>query len=151
MVHVYAYAWPLCVCAQRDTGVSHPSVIELAELWLNTHREKKERQQKLNALHYPNNWRKHLTGRQADGGHVAQILFKKKIQKYSEHILFLMHTNWGTKNPQTTENSKLIGKFFQNTNHESGISLKNRVLFVVFSSSALRLCALNCSRVRHEG
>lgn len=62
-----------------------------------------------------------------------------------------MHTNWGTKNPQTTENSKLIGKFFQNTNHESGISLKNRVLFVVFSSSALRLCALNCSRVRHEG
>jgi len=49
-VLLYGFVY-LCICGERDTGVSHPAVIELAELWLSTHGEKKrERQEKLNTL-----------------------------------------------------------------------------------------------------
>lgn len=97
----------VCAFAQRDTGVSHPSVIELAELWLNTHREKKERQQKLNALRYPNNWRKHLRHRQTVAVSPRFYFFKKApsfiklTQKKDEHIFFTMYKNSNNKKKQT--------------------------------------------------
>lgn len=48
----------LYICAEWDTGggggVSHPLVIELAELWLNTQQgTDRGKKKKLNALHYP--------------------------------------------------------------------------------------------------
>lgn len=38
-------------------------------------------------------------------GMLPKFYFKKRhpallVTKYSEYILFLMHTNWGTKNPK---------------------------------------------------
>ena len=53
MVHVSMH-----LCRKGHCCVSHPAVIELAELWLNIHWEKKKRQEKLKALRYPKNWLK---------------------------------------------------------------------------------------------
>lgn len=76
MVHAFG-CMCVCVCLvhlcrKGHCGVSHPPVIELAELQMNTHRGKRE---ELNALP-PTTGEHILATDEADCGSVTQILLK---------------------------------------------------------------------------